>query len=910
MSDNKLEEYKSSYNRNIKFQLEFSPIDHARLIDELKIKQKLFNDVCKFGLLLNKISYLDNGKFCDAVALYQEKIPFGFEQYAACFGEFLESGRNFLNLANYFRNAVTKKPTSRFNPEASESQKQKAQKLLDAKKSGIALIQCGVLPVVNNDAQYTDNHYYGTITQACEHTQSYLKCSRSTSDRFEFIKLRLKNFREENDLHLFVEKRKGFNSWLQEMQQFKSFSLNYKFLSNWKRRFSKAILNNKPLRWSLNQDAISICKRYDYLFDDKDFIYLFGNEYLLSKKLNSVKKQSEFSFSDSTLSISPRYGKNNHDRFNITQNEGGIYVEFASCKSGEPPLVAKLIPHKNTFSWELESCVVISDKTKKPVNKQFLIVKRKSDRCKKIYDLNEVRLEFKNNQFSLNIIRCGKNQHLKEKLFYWCKFFETSLNSSTKKTEDRLPYEFRSSFIDIGINPIMTIGVYDYSRYFKNGIPVQRTNSKLQLLPYGYAQKIFDRQIGVETNTKLHSHIKLLDNKIAYVRSVIAFWKNITKLDGFNRILDLNSTRDLSWVPFDELNEIGFNLLADCKHDDIEITIKKLEDTLTQEKIDVLKKHIMNYFALISKEFSNIRMTRRNNDFGCECYKWLFVIKNFISVKKSLTYASKKPLEKGETRNPKDFCKLQKYCNNYSKDLLQKVAAQLRDFCVKNKIDVCVMEDLEHFRANEANAKGLNKLLSVWSHRKFVGKIKQVLEEVQIPLVFINAEHSSQLYPYADKLQWGCRDNMNRSFGDKTKLWVKINNDTKFVNADVSATDVLARRFFTRHADFVHVVTYVTSDKKSPFVIKSDTSRRLTSFIKRNVGSNYAAIDYNGRMVRISKKQYGLCLSAKKEDFYLHDGLWVNREWHKKLQLQIRDASGEVALKTTASLAPTQVLIR
>lgn len=819
-----------------------------------------------------------------------------------------------------------------------EDQAKKIKNMLDADLgivSALNLCKRGLLPIpefVANVEKINKDVLYGIIAQAGTRFQSFLKSDDSTQQNYLNLKEILKSYRLEYNLDEFKEQEASYQQWLSRMKSLDSFALTHRFLQGWAKRWRKQFLAGKDLSWTLGEEATKICKEYQHLFVDNDFIYLFGKEDLLKLKVEERKQNAQFTLPDVINSpIYPQLG-NNSQGFGLEQVDNDIYLIIQSCFVDRPNIRAKIVPHKKTSVWSLEQeanpvdANPVDAKPSKKKNPQIdkdkipykLILRRAADRYEKQIEISECRLQhrFCSGKANFHVVFSLKGE-ANDTLDKVSTLFLTATQKPVSEwSKNNLPKQMRVAFVDIGLNPPLSMSIYDYNQEDNSGENPVYAGADQQI-PFGSANLVREDQIGNVYNQNLKRRIQELNDKIFFASSCVSFYKNISSLEGATvelvggrqvmcRRFDEEKIKDLYSVPVKSLRELGldhfFGLPEDLDQQNVESAIFYIENhihhnNLTRESFLSFRCKVWDYIhEKILPEFSVIQNGRHfqfNKQFCSEAYSWMFLIHSMIRLKKSLSYSHSEPLKKGE---PATFVfkNLQNYFNNFSKNVLKTVASKLRDYCTTHNVSLCVVEDLEKFRTSSLNSKDKNRLLSIWSHRNVVQRFEEVLTEVGITIISNDARHSSQLDPVT--MDWAYRDEQ-----DKSKLWVKRDGEIDYINADISSTQVQAKRFFSRYADIVYMKTLLKKDDNGALrkLVVSDTSTRIQSYLLRIIHSKYAILEQD-KLVPINQEEYNQIAGLKTsgvEEIYRHGESWVNLITHKALQKEI-GASANVQSKS------------
>lgn len=913
----------SDWRRAYKFALQFDQEDHARFSNEMieftRFAKKLSSAIHALHI------ESDSGKFDEPTKDTVDQALNVMEN----------TQHSWRALSNYF--------TGRAKPETKDNSLLPFQELL----------QKGILPFAGlTNPEYSADFRYAATVLAGERHKAWMKNNSKTKNHYNSLEESVKEYREENSLDYFVDESHRFDLWLNAMNKIAGFSCNGKFLKMWGRRFLKKLKNNEPVKWSLGDDAAGICKEYSDLYVDEDYISLFGREKVMLDHLKRAKKQAQFTPPDIVESpVYPRYGLTSLIPFRLEQQNNDIFVIFNSIFEGQEPIRAKIIPHKKTESWTL-------DKHSKPIKQKDIDAKpkfrtaytismrRPSDQNDVVLDIAEIALSFRAavsrgnisfDDYCVCISRKG-NSEATNKLECALTFFKTALGSPTKKTDGtdpnakvRVPQSLRISFMDVGINPAAIIETFRYDQRGTDGTLVFAGKNGDQ--PFGSAKNIPADSliIGSVKDERLLSRIKSLHRKTKDAHACLGFFKGITKLVAtgqqtksglciYARVLDRDRIEDIYNVPIKSL--INLNLvqtfnwpdkLVQGYLDGDESLIEHLSENLNQDTLGHFYTRLVELIrTTIFTEWQSIKDSRGccvgTCSLGPEMFGWLDLTDSLLSLKKSLQYSCKLPLKAGERRNKDDFKYLKQYLVNLATEASKQLCAKIRKWMVANNIDVLVGEEgLEQFKTSICNDKGLNKLLSRWSHRTLFGRLKESLEAENKVFDLVDSRHSSQIYVYNNRLIWGARDNVS-GHGDKSKLWIEIDGNVSFVNSDISACHVLAHRYFTRQAEILYLRACSIKGHPDLFLVISAGKKRLGGFLNRTVGSHYGVIDANGTLSKITKKRYDdlFKLRGKRAEFYRHGEKWLCKDQHKQWQKDLVNrgrASGQVTSKSPQPLA-------
>jgi len=755
------------------------------------------------------------------------------------------------------------------------------------------LLKANILPfsLLKGRENYKKSIFQTVINQTLEKFKSYFKCNESVENNF---KLSLnKDSNEEQVLN--ESEMKDLQNLFENLSKNQSFSF-FNFNKNWfsKDKIKTKLLNNETNKIkSLSSEEIDLILSYkDKLYSNEfDLISMFVEFNLQKQKAESLKSQADLNlFKNNNYSF--RIGSN-YENFNLTQNNKDILLEINSSM-GEK-ITFKIIPHKKTQIWNLEKNNVKITSGENLGNYKSVDVikmKRPADIKAKLLKTSELNIEIKNNQIYCNFIyeyKCSD---------HGVYFFHCSGNKKPdEKNENILKERERTfSFIDLGLFPMYSISTFKYNNKSNDGEILVKSGSGNEKLDFGSAFKIHSIQIG-KNSTNLNK-IKQLLEKLKDLKTYLKFSKSISSFDENSYQRQLKTGVEIS-----ELNSLSFQKISEIKSINLgfnesfnkEYFLKLIENqTFTQKELLLLNCKIKDLFKILYKEYSNIKNSRifkfnKEDDLICDGYYWLQVIDEIINIKKSLTYFNSKPSEKGN-KSKFIFLKDFNYKNNFANNYAKIAASRLKKYCLEHKVDVCVFEkNLNNFLQSKDNDKKTNKTLINWANRNLFEKIKLALEEHDICVSEVDGKHSSQLDPQT--MNWGARDNLNGN-GNKEKIFFERNGQIIQQNADLSASEVLAKRFFTRYEDIVHIYIdqKIKDDKTILKLVKGKV--RVESYLKKTINSCYAIVDENGFLKPISKKDYNKFqelpskprTDIKSNEMYRHGSKWYHFQQHREFQ--------------------------
>jgi IS605 OrfB family transposase len=223
--------------------------------------------------------------------------------------------------------------------------------------------------------------------------------------------------------------------------------------------------------------------------------------------------------------------------------------------------------------------------------------------------------------------------------------------------------------------------------------------------------------------------------------------------------------------------------------------------------------------------------------------------------------------------------------NNVKKDLIRKIASEVRHLAVSEGCDVVLVEDLEYFTQSIIREKGDNSLLSIWSPNTVLRWIRNALEPHGIPMIRIDPRNTSKIDPRTGEFGF------NHFRASKSVLLVERDGNLEIINADIASAQNLQRRFWSRCSDVFRLDYIPYTDLIEPLtgglltLTESATSIRISRYLDAKVGSKYAEI-IDGVLQPMRPAAYKGRLSSldgqKPDRLYRHGDHWMSWNDHVK----------------------------
>lgn len=819
--------------KNCKFKLELSPDDQTKFYQN--INNKLQIELSFISQILTLGKYPHNGKSLQDIEKDRAllNISEDSEKDVAKMFEYIKSTKKnkYLQVYSFF--------TGKSSLESNAKNKDELQCFVNLTKSKL-------LPFKFPDLLFNNK---SCIVQALEKIESFLASDDLNSSKNSELK---KNDNSElSNLEI-----KSLNLLFEIIQKDPQFSLQ-NLNKNWK------MIRSKILKENFNIDTFSketICCITSY----KDILYS-SNFDLIPDEINRRLNLEKLNKRKDILSLNIkninhfRIGSN-YENFKLLKENNDIYMIYnSSCG----PIKMKVIPHKENKIWELKTIpVVVKGKT---VDTLHLITQRPSEFVPVAYKAAEITLEIKDGNIFANFIAQFPPVTKKGEIF-----FNYALNSTIKQEVKDSLNDMNILFVDLGLNSVFSGSLYEYKKNDNNGeIKIVENNSA----QYGSASLIDQFQLKSITSN-LQNKIFNLIKKAEKIKYCIAFYKKISEFDSTSYKRKIKQNVELDEVYYNKAI-LKFNYNKDYNQNDL----------------DKLYVQILNENKKLNLEFKKIKLNRnfsynKNYKDISAGYKWIGLIKSIIDIKKSLTNVN---LQFSKDKKPKYIFKHDyNYLNNFSDNFAKILASHLKNYCIKNNVQLVVFEEnLENFKTSYFNSKSSNKLLMNWANRNLMQKIDLALSEINVTVSTVDGRHTSQLDP--ETMNFGARDEY-----DKSKIYYLRNNQIVTENCDLSASKVLAKRYLTRNKDvsYIYVDTKLDENNNEIKLILSKDKKIISSYLKNQVQSEYAIIDNNGLLKPISNSEYNILEKLKskpRKDFnsnkmYKNNNIWISFEEHKKFQ--------------------------
>ncbi len=300
-----------------------------------------------------------------------------------------------------------------------------------------------------------------------------------------------------------------------------------------------------------------------------------------------------------------------------------------------------------------------------------------------------------------------------------------------------------------------------------------------------------------------------------------------------------------------------------------------------------LKQVLFDEMVTMRRRYRSLaNSTERRTGISREQFEWTAAIGEFIQLLKTWEYnGPKKVKDETVAVNPpgkdRPFSNYYNYMNNLKKDVIRKVAAEIRKLALLHRVDAVLVEDLEYFTQSIRNEKGTNSLLALWAPNTILKWIENALEPHGIVVLRVDPRQTSRIDPRTGEFGF------NDFKAAKEVLLVERDGQLEMLNADLAAADNLQRRFWSRNSDIYRLDCYPDAQGAVP-VLGDTTSAsyiRTTRYFEAEVGSKYARIT-EGRLEPLTAKEYKKAVkdaeSKKSERYYRHEGRWLPFEEHVK----------------------------
>lgn len=389
-----------------------------------------------------------------------------------------------------------------------------------------------------------------------------------------------------------------------------------------------------------------------------------------------------------------------------------------------------------------------------------------------------------------------------------------------------VPDCLRVMAVDLGVNPLATYSVYS--------LEATPGHESIQVGDSGFANKSVVAKVGGIRDRDFHTQVLAFRDRMVALKRIVRYR------------CDVLNGRPINDKRLKAISESASSL-----------------DILLDGD---LKRVLLDTLSTFREEFARLRdnPTRRTG-LASEQFSWILAVREYLSLQQAWKYGGVKT---DRPRTQGDFAHLWKYFNNLKRDLIKKTAAAIRQAAQRHQVDAVLVEDLEGFHEAVDTEKGTNSFLAIWSPRSILDQIENALSPHGIRVVTIDPRMSSQLDPHT--LEFGFRDRAAKSV-----LLVRRDDGIHALDADVSATQILQQRFWTRYEEVHYLDCVETQDGFIPRLKK-----RAGSFVKRVTGSNFAVIR-NGRLLPVKRET--VVPRGDVERLYRHQNTWVDYGEHRRL---------------------------
>lgn len=462
-------------------------------------------------------------------------------------------------------------------------------------------------------------------------------------------------------------------------------------------------------------------------------------------------------------------------------------------------------------------------------------------------EVKEPRLRRKNGDWYLDLIQSVRvvpatplNEDPRE-AFRQANYF---LNPSSPVGAADVRVGLRALSVDLGINPALAFAVYELARG-------QANVDSIEVPGIGWANR---RAVGIRGGTRdleHHHAIATLRRRTEPLKSVIRFRGRILNGDDIASL----HPRYLDSV-LRSFGQLGIPYEADP------VLLKRtLLDLLSQmrQSYDALKKSTVRRVGLMREQF-----------------EWAGAVRDWITVQKTWMYNG--PNRANRPRHAiaaGDFARSYRYGVNLRRDVIRRVAAEVRRLAFEHRADIVLVEDLEYFSRSVAQEKGVNSLLALWSPQSILDWIKNALQPHGIAILRIDPRHTSRIDPCTG--EFGFYD----FAADKSALLVERDGRAEILDADIAAACNLQRRFWRRN-DELYRLEAIPDDQGAVPTLGKQVSR----YFQSQVGAATARIT-GDQLERLTPAHHRAALAAAQaehdpEKYYRDHGRWIDRDSHIK----------------------------
>ncbi|NJL70927.1 MAG: hypothetical protein HC888_04575 [Candidatus Competibacteraceae bacterium] len=410
-------------------------------------------------------------------------------------------------------------------------------------------------------------------------------------------------------------------------------------------------------------------------------------------------------------------------------------------------------------------------------------------------------------------------------------FFKTSYSEAVLSKKGRqLPFDrFRVMGVDLGLNPIAALAMYDVCKD-DNGYDIGGTK-----LSWSYIGSHKAKNIPVEDIRKIDK----VTNMAKSVKSLIGYARQHLAAIKAKKFGKKAYEVDIAYAE----TKVGKLLRDHTMFSSVEEYLKDVESRLANiPPIDWKKRQtgwvVPSLLAKVKEAFSEMRSGYNNakdkrdyvrtRNFACtKDLRKIEATKAVLSLSKSFTFLGLSDDEKnsiesfGESMND--------YINGLRMFFSKNLAAMIVHHAIKNNINVIFVEDLDAKAAYHLTQEE-NCLKQIWATSTIMKYLKQFALKHRIVVVLVKPDFTSQID--SETGEFGYRDKQNKS-----RLYMNGPVPLRFCDADINAAKNVALRGIKRHTDIPSFRAVQLSESEYLYELQSEGTKQRQGTLMKSLNT-------------------------------------------------------------------------
>jgi IS605 OrfB family transposase len=415
------------------------------------------------------------------------------------------------------------------------------------------------------------------------------------------------------------------------------------------------------------------------------------------------------------------------------------------------------------------------------------------------------------------------------------------INPKSPVAASEVRHGTRALSVDLGLNPALAFAVYELGQ--------DRTNvDSLEVPGIGWANLQATGKLGGIRDEGYREQIWRFRRRMRVIKQIIRFRGKL-----------------VNGASPDELNSRYL--------DSVLASFSQMEWDY-ESSPGLLKRMLLDEMIAIRGRYGELHdSTVRRTGIMSEQFDWAAAVREYIQTMKTWRYNGPKtdPASRPDTTG--DFARYYRYGAGLRKDVIRKVAAEIRRLAVQHRADVVLVEDLEYFQMSVQYEKKLNSLLSLWSAQTILRWIRNAVEPHGIGVIGIDPRQTSRIDPRTGEFGF------YEPVADKSVLLVDRDGDLEILDSDVAAAQNLQRRFWSRNGEIYTLECHQTLDGAVPVL-----GKQAARYFAAHQGSAAGHI-VGAAFVPLSGMRHARMLEEAAREFdskryYRHGDRWLDRDTH------------------------------